>query len=597
MLRIVFLLSLFSFIGKAQVVDNFTDGDFTQSPVWEGSSSQFIVNGSSQLQLNSSGTDTSYLSSNCTSIDSTEWNFWVKLSFAPSDNNYAKIYLVSDQNNLKAALNGYFIRLGENGSFDSVDLWEQTGKTDTKLIDGKDGRCAKSTNTLRIKVTRSSSGNWKVYSDTLGGVDYVLEGTVVDTKHSTAVAFGVSCKYTTSNATKFYFDDFYVGSIRIDTITPKVMKAFAISPTTVDVYFNESIEQITATSIGNYTVNEDIGNPFSAQLDAANTSLVHLSFANTLQESKKYQLEIINVKDKAGNKIVAASVAFVLPESSKANDIVINEILSDPKTGGVDFVELYNKSNKTFDLSTLTLSSIDTLTNKLSSIHSISSSRLLFYPQQYLLLSTNANVVKSQYNTNNPAAFIDMAGFPAMNIASGIVVLADTSKQVIDRFDYKQSMHFPLLNLTKGVSLERISFNVVTNDGKNWHSAAASVGYATPGYENSQAVSTDSGKEVTLSLDIFSPDNDGYNDALGINYQFDLPGYVANVSIYSSGGILVRNVVANELLGTSGVCFWDGINNNRELCPIGMYIVYFEVFNTSGSVKSYKKVAVLSHKN
>lgn len=597
MYRIVLLLFLIAAVGKAQVIDNFTDNDFTQSPVWEGSSSQFIVNGSSQLQLNASGVDTSYLSTNNTIIDSVEWNFWVKLSFAPSDNNYAKIYLVSDKKNLKAALNGYFIRLGENGSFDSVDLWEQTGKTETKLIDGKDGHCTKSTNTLRIKVTRSSSGNWKVYSDTLGGVDYMLEGTTTNTKHNTSVVFGVSCKYTTSNATKFYFDDFYVGSIRIDTIAPKVNQVYAISPTKVDVYFNESVEQITATSVENYIVNEVVGKPTLAQLDAANTSLVHLWFANTLQASKKYKLDIINVKDKAGNEIVPTVEPFALPELSKANDIVINEILSDPKTGGVDFIELYNNSNKIFELSTLTLSTFDTLTNKLSSIHSVSSSHLLFYPQQYVLLSTNTNVVKSQYNTNNPNAFVQMTGFPTMNISSGIVVLADTSKRIIDRFDYTQSMHFPLLNATKGVSLERISFYVATNDIKNWHSAAASVGYATPGFENSQAINNNSGKEVTLSLDIFSPDNDGYNDALGINYQFDLPGYVANVSIYSSGGILVRNIVANELLGTSGVCFWDGINNNRELCPIGMYVVYFEVFNTSGTVKSYKKVAVLSHKN
>src|SRR5437879_5935136 len=38
----------------AQVADNFTDGDFTNSPTWSGSTSKFIVNASKVLQLNNS---------------------------------------------------------------------------------------------------------------------------------------------------------------------------------------------------------------------------------------------------------------------------------------------------------------------------------------------------------------------------------------------------------------------------------------------------------------------------------------------------------------------------------------------------------------
>lgn len=597
MCRFFWILFLLPSIAQPQVNDSFSDGDFTQSPAWGGNTSKFIVNSSAQLQLNSSGTDTSYLSVPCTVIDSTEWNFWVKLPFAPSDNNYAKVYLVADQTNLKMPLNGYFIRLGENGSDDSVDLWEQTGTTETKIIDGVNGHCGKSTNTLRIKVTRSALGNWKVYSDTLGGINYALEGSINNTLHTSTNSFGISCKYTTSNATKFYFDDFYVGPIRIDTIAPAVVNALAISTTQLDVYFNESLEQVSAETITGYLVSSGIGNPTSAQLDALNTSLVHLVFASPFQGSKTYTLTVINIKDKAGNAINSAYIQFVLPEQALANDIVINEILPDPNTGGVDFVEIYNRSRKMIDLSQLTLSSFDTLTNQLSSVQYISTVRALIAPEQYIVLSTNSSAIKNQYQTPSPSCFIDMTGFPGMNIASGIVVLADTSTMIIDRFDYKQDMHFPLLNETKGVSLERIDAGHITNDRNNWHSAAASAGYATPAYKNSQAIDSGIGKEVSLSPEIFSPDNDGNNDVLSINYTFDTPGNVATVSIYTATGILIRNLVSNELLGNSGNYVWDGIDNNQQLCKIGPYIVYFQTFNPSGVVKSYKKVVVLAHKN
>ena len=96
-------------------------------------------------------------------------------------------------------------------------------------------------------------------------------------------------------------------------------------------------------------------------------------------------------------------------------------------------------------------------------------------------------------------------------------------------------MHFGLLNDTKGVSLERIDHDRPTQDATNWHSAAEAIGFATPAYKNSQyndAGETDNAIEITPEL--FSPDQDGVNDIVNINYHFDTPGYVANVVIYDS---------------------------------------------------------------
>lgn len=116
--------------------------------------------------------------------------------FRPSDNNNVRIYLVSDLAFLEGPINGYYIRMGENGAFDSVDLWEQSGNTHTKIIDGINAHCAATNNVIRIKVTRDATGNWSLFSDIAGGYNYQPEGTVFNNAHSFSNFFGVFSKYT-----------------------------------------------------------------------------------------------------------------------------------------------------------------------------------------------------------------------------------------------------------------------------------------------------------------------------------------------------------------------------------------------------------------
>jgi hypothetical protein len=183
-----------------------------------------------------------------------------------------------------------------------------------------------------------------------------------------------------------------------------------------------------------------------------------------------------------------------------------------------------------------------------------------------------------------------------MNIDAGTVCLSTTT-DVIDHLVYYENMHFALLNSTKGVSLERIDFNRPTNDRTNWHSAAKDVGYATPAYKNSQYLDAgETESPIAITPELFSPDEDGYNDVVNINYHFDQPGFVANITIYDSKGRLVKYLVRNELLGTSGTFSWDGISEEKEKARIGIYIVFVEVFDLSGNVKKYKKTCVVAGK-
>src|SRR5690606_7038397 len=69
-------------------------------------------------------------------------------------------------------------------------------------------------------------------------------------------------------------------------------------------------------------------------------------------------------------------------------DILISEILPDPKKDGVEFVEIYNNSTRLIDLSTLQLATTNS-TGKRSKLHAISKVSAYIYPFTYKLLSLN----------------------------------------------------------------------------------------------------------------------------------------------------------------------------------------------------------------
>jgi hypothetical protein len=190
-----------------------------------------------------------------------------------------------------------------------------------------------------------------------------------------------------------------------------------------------------------------------------------------------------------------------------------------------------------------------------------------------------------------------MESFPSFADDKGRVVLLTKTEMELEDFEYSEDMHFAVLADKSGISLERVNFDRQVNEKSNWQSAAQRVGFATPGYQNSQfKKDTNTDEKISIDPELFSPDNDGYNDQVFIKYLLDSPGYVANVKIYDSRGRLVRELVKNELLSTNGAFSWDGTDENHGKARIGIYVIYIEFFDLSGKVKKYKKTCVVAGK-
>src|SRR5690606_11965904 len=144
-----------------------------------------------------------------------------------------------------------------------------------------------------------------------------------------------------------------------------------------------------------------------------------------------------------------------------------------------------NNSTKVFDLKNLRICNTDDL-DSIATNYVISADGFLFFPGEYVVLTSDITSLMSFY----PSAVkenILQTTIPSYNDDKGTCIIADYSFNRLDRFAYTSTMHYALIDDQNGVSLERIRFDRPTQDAGNWHSAATNVGYATPGYKNSQA--------------------------------------------------------------------------------------------------------------
>lgn len=381
---------------------------------------------------------------------------------------------------------------------------------------------------------------------------------------------------------------------------PQVKQLEIVADNILRLWFTQSMDTSSIGKPSVYDADNGLGHPQYVYTFNDTPNKVELYFENAFLLGKTYRLTLSQtIKNCIGLSMPKdTTLIFGIPDTAQVNDIIINEILFNPLGNGVDYVEVYNRSEKIIDLSQLLLGSIknsppappDTTYDEIVGTQSI------FPPAEYRLLTTSPQKVMEQYKTDNPAAFVQMASFPSYPNDKGTVFIATRSGKIIDLFDYSEKMHYPLLNYFDGVSLERIHFDAPTNDKNNWHSAAESVGFGTPGYQNSQFVATDSSTtEITIDPEIFSPDEDGYHDVVNIHYRFVNPGYSLTVFIFSRTGHLVRKLAENRYIGTTeGTLSWDGLQDDNTKAPVGIYVLYLRVFDLNGKIRAYKKTVVLA---
>lgn len=385
----------------------------------------------------------------------------------------------------------------------------------------------------------------------------------------------------------------------LNEITPIVTRVSMLGDDMVLLWFDQFMDRSTLADPLHYRVEELNINPIEVICNPIDATSVEVMFDYSFQEGVIYTLLLNGMESCSGHPVVPdTKVRFGIPNEIGTGEILINEILFDPISPGVDYVELYNCSNKTFDLRELKLGVIkenfpdpaDT------TLKAITEDSRLFLPQSYLLLSTDAYTVGRQYECNI-LDYVDMASFPSYPNAGGEAFLMSRQGVVIDQMAFSEKIHYPLLKETKGVSLERVAWDAPSDQLDNWHSAVEAVHFGTPGYANSMMAvdqSDEMENPICIEPSVFSPDGDGVDDNCLITYKLNENGNTMNAYLFNVEGQLVRHLVKGELTGQEGGFVWNGLDSQGNRVPLGVYIVIVEVFDMNGKVEKYKKTVVVA---
>lgn len=380
----------------------------------------------------------------------------------------------------------------------------------------------------------------------------------------------------------------YIPSVKAFKPEPfRLVRHEALADSSIVLYFNSPVE----SNWESIEIQSKTGDVLPEEIRFDEKTLT-LSLPFQMDSGVCYTLSLKTITDCIG-RTLDTSFATGFPVSIGPNDVILSEILFNPPTGGSDFIEIYNQSDRLLGVSGLYVFSRDS-TGELSHYKALSAGRELLPPKSFIAFSSDPEWVKNHYHPPRDAQIRLSKTLPTLPDQSGNVGLASTDATQLDFLVYTDDMHSFLLHSRDGVSLERSFSPHAHNFPPIWKSASYSVGYATPGYQNSRSLGGKAEVRFEFYPKQFSPNNDGTDDYLEIHWVHPERSEAAlYIQIFDRPGNFLTSIRNGEIASETDVSTWDGSLPDGTQLPAGDYIVWAMARLSDGRVIRDKAAVVL----
>ncbi len=373
----------------------------------------------------------------------------------------------------------------------------------------------------------------------------------------------------------------------------------------IDLHFNRFVrrESLQRATLNGQEISLSMANSpleYASQFSFHSGDAIQRRFKN---------VHIATVTDYSGR--ISTNLEIPLSFRPDPEDLIINEVMYQPiseryssRPDQSEYVEIFNKSGIPIQMDNLVLHDRPDKNGQVRTLSPENLERTSLPPESYAVFFADTSQLLQETRIHQAFSISEQSAGIFFRVdrqtlglsSQGDEIYLSDGKTVLDSLWYHPSWHNPNIYDVRGISLERISRDIQTQNRTNWTSSSSLDG-GTPGHVNAAAAPaaniTHSGLE--LSPNPFSPDGDGFDDHLIIRYHLDNPDYLMHVRIYDRHGRQVRTLANGLQAGRSGKLIWDGRTDRGLMNRAGLYIIYFEAFNSSENMnKVYKAVAVLA---
>jgi hypothetical protein len=483
------------------------------------------------------------------SMGVTKWSFKLRHGYDPSSSNNWGVFLISD--NVPSSMlpggnvNGYVIGVNLTGYDDTLRLCKiKNGSVVPYLNTGINWQNNIGTNSLAIvNVERSNSGEWrtKVFSKDLSLID---SASGIEVELFNSEWFGVYYKYTSTRDRLLWVDDIAINGVFYeDKEPPEVRLCAANSPFSVDITLNEepgtgffSAENFTADGTQETALSVIKLTPQS----------IRIMFKGRFINKSENTILIRSLCDKAGNCNQNVHTRFT-PVWADPGDVVISEIMADPlppvSLPEKEYIEIFNRTIFQLNLKNWKLS----YTGGCSVFP-----ETLINPGERIILCQVADTSSfSKYGRVK-----GIKSFPVLTDGGRLIVLSDSSGNMIHGIDYKPGWYGDNLKGEGGWSLEMIDTGFPFCFEENWTASVSKKG-GTPGSTNS--VSRANPDFFFKGIINAFPNDSGYLDVIFSEPVKNISGNISGIRINENAinSIIYADPLMREFLLKPGTQFTE----------------------------------------
>jgi hypothetical protein len=369
-----------------------------------------------------------------------------------------------------------------------------------------------------------------------------------------------------------------------DQESPRLLRIYPLSEKEILFYFNEGLDSLSFLNLNDINLKSSDFTSYKNNL----TYLYAIDFIPT-DTTGLIQFELSGLKDCAGNLLLDTLLRYKLPVKDSIA-LILNEVLFNPKPGAYDFIEVFNRSESFIDLKDYYFATSSSLETEFKEIVPLCKHGYLLPPKSYLFFSEeNQEGIHHHLPPNTQVIQV----IPALPDEGVYLHLLNEKGAIFESVYADESLHFSSILDKEGVSLERL--NPFLSGMSNWSSGSAFCEYASPGRKNCMEIKTSNSHDVLqIESDIISPDGDGFQDYVQINYKFRENDVSMNLFLIDERGYKIKQLALSMRAGYEGYLIWDGSTQNGDIPAEGIYLIRLEYFNSKGEFSVQQKPIILT---